>query len=248
MQYLFTGDNFYRHLDRESVIGTLSTFNAPSVHKLKYSNIDYSILADILERRAGKSIDTLLAERITEPLKLSNTVFNPEDLPAWSERAYGHAGDHPMFIRRGQLVPDWRFNKILRGSAALYSNARDLITYAAAHLRDDASLLSVALKDTLRVRHSQPQRGAAVAWLTDDVGGVRITYQVGIVAGYSGYVGIDIEHQTAVVVLQNAFNLDYSLGHKLLFLSHSIILAFSKLFPVDVNMTGFLMSSQDIGH
>ncbi len=56
----------------------------------------------------------------------------------------------------------------------------------------------------------------AVAWIADDVAGIHISYQVGIVAGYTSYLGIDEANHTAVVVLQNAFNWDCSAGHQLL--------------------------------
>ena len=43
-----------------------------------------------------------------------------------------------------------------------------------------------------------------------------ITYQVGLVAGYTSYVGLDIANRTAVVILQNSFNWDLRAGHLLL--------------------------------
>jgi CubicO group peptidase (beta-lactamase class C family) len=218
VQYLFTGRNFYSNLDEQYIFAYLTNFNAPTVREPRYSNIGYGILGDVLQRRTGKAVDDLLTEYIARPLKLSRTGYTPEDLPGWDDRAYGHAGDQPKFVRRGVLVPDWRFTKILRGSAALYSTAHDLLAFAAAHLRDDDSIQTRALKDTLRIRYSRPREAAAVAWIADDVAGLRITYQVGMVAGYSSYLGIDVANRTAVVVLQNAFNWDITLGHKLLLL------------------------------
>jgi hypothetical protein len=47
---------------------------------------------------------------------------------------------------------------------------------------------------------------------------VRITYQIGVIAGYSSYLAIDQANGTAVVVLQNAFNWDISVGHELVLL------------------------------
>jgi CubicO group peptidase (beta-lactamase class C family) len=214
-QYLFTGDNFYRHLDRAAVLGYLSDFDAPDNPAPQYSNIGYGILGNAVERRMGRSIDDLFAERIAGPLGLAHTGYNPENLPGYDARAIGHAGDQPKFIRRGETVPDWRFTDILRGSAAMYSTARDLLAFASAHLRRDGSPLSTALTDTLRVRYPRPREAAAVAWIADDVDGVHITYQVGIVAGYTSYIGVNDANGTAVVVLQNAFNWDYSVGHKL---------------------------------
>jgi len=216
VSYLFTGENFYRHLDRDAVLDYLADFSAPDRIEPHYSNIGYGVLSHVVSLRAGRSVDDLLAERISGPLGLTHTGYIAEQLPGYAERAIGHAGDQPKFIRRGTPVPDWRFTDILRGSAALYSSARDLLTFAAAHLRDDDTPLGRGLADAVRVRYPRSHQAAAVAWIADDVMELHITYQVGIVAGYTSYLGIDTTHHTAVVILQNAFNWDYSAGHTLL--------------------------------
>ena len=217
-QYLFTGENFYRRLDDAAVLGYLADFSAPSNLEPGYSNIGYGLLGFVMERKTGQSLDVLLAERITGPLGLTHTGYTPEDLPGYASRARGHAGDHPKFIPRGQPVPDWRMTDILRGSAAIYSNAHDVLAFAAAHLRQDGSSLGDALADNLRVRFPRPREAAAMAWIADDIANVRITYQVGVIAGYTSYVAVNEANRTAVVVLQNAFNWDYSVGHRLMLL------------------------------
>jgi CubicO group peptidase (beta-lactamase class C family) len=100
----------------------------------------------------------------------------------------------------------------------MYSSAHDLLTFADAYLRPNTTPLSMALADTLRVRFPRPRQAASVAWITDEVNGVQIIYQVGLIAGYTSYLAVDPAHGTAVVVLQNAFNWDYSLGHQLMLL------------------------------
>jgi hypothetical protein len=144
-----------------------------------------------------------------------STGYSPEALPGFAERARGHAGDQPKFVARGHEVPDWNFTGMMRGSAGLYSSVRDLLTYAAANLRGDGSPLSAALQDTLRVRYPRAREAAAVNWIVDDVDDQQIEYQVGFIAGYSSYIGLNPHNGTAVVVLQNAFDWDFSVGHEL---------------------------------
>jgi hypothetical protein len=120
-----------------------------------------------------------------------------------------------MFIPRGEAVPDWEFTSLMRGSAALHSTARDLLTFASAHIEAN-SHLSAVLSSNLRVRFPRAKEATAVAWVVDDVMGEPIAYQIGIVAGYTSYLGIDVDHKTAVVVLQNSFNWDNTVGHRLL--------------------------------
>ena len=214
--YLFTGENFYRDLDRAALVDYLADFEAPAENAPRYSNIGYGLLGHAVEQRTGRRLDDLLAERITGPLGLTRTGYDPGSLPGYDQRAIGHAGDQPKFIRRGAPVPDWRFTEILRGSAALYSTARDLLAFAAAAVKGDGSPLSRAFADSLRVRYPRPREAAAVAWIVDEIGDERISYQVGIVAGYTSYLAVNPRNRTAVVVLQNAFNWDQSVGHTLM--------------------------------
>ena len=215
-EYLFTGESFYGSLDRAYILDYLSSFTAPSVVDYQYSNIGFGILGYALEQRTGLSVDALLEQKIVKPLGLRNTGYNPAVLPGYTARAHGYAGDQPKFIPRGDPVPDWQFTDLMRGSAALYSTPRDLLTFAAAHLRGDATPYDAAMTDTLQVRFPRPKESAAVAWTVDDIDGERITHELGIVAGYTGYLGLDVKHKMAVVVLQNTFNWDESVGTRLL--------------------------------
>lgn len=217
VQYLFTGDNFYHELDRHSLVDYLADFTAPEDRSPRYSNIGYGLLDYILELRTGKSVETLLVQNITGPLKLSHTGYQAEKLPGYSERALGHAGDQPKFIRRGSQVPDWHFSSLMVGAAGLYTNANDLLTYASAHLNPTGdATLDAALRDSLRVRYPRSSEAAANAWIVDEIGQQKITYQVGFIGGFSSYIGLDTRHKTAVVVLQNSFNWTNNIGHKVL--------------------------------
>jgi CubicO group peptidase (beta-lactamase class C family) len=222
--YLFTGESFYRQFDRKFILDYLAGFEADAEPGPKYSNIGYGLIGHILELHTGLSVDELLQRKLVEPLGLKCTGYAPEKLPCAHSRARGHAGDQPKFIRRGEHVPDWQFTRFMRGSAGLYSNASDLLSFARAHLQksvqgpgqEHTGRLNAALADALQVRFQRPREAAAVAWVADDIAGQRITYQIGIVAGYTSYIGVDAERGTAVVVLQNSFNWGNSVGHKLL--------------------------------
>jgi CubicO group peptidase (beta-lactamase class C family) len=216
IEYLFDGESFYRQFDDRYVLDYLAHFSADAQGQRQYSNIGYGILGYIIELRTGKSLDALLTQRLAQPLGLTCTGYVAEALPCYPTRAQGYAGDQPKFIGRGQPTPDWQFTNLMRGSAALSSNADDLLNFASAHLNGQDSHVNGVLADNLRVRVPQPTEASAIAWVVDDIAGQAITYQIGIVAGYTSYIGLDVEHRTAVVVLQNSFNWDNSVGHKLL--------------------------------
>ncbi|WP_413733783.1 serine hydrolase domain-containing protein [Sodalis sp. RH21] len=217
IHYLFTGENFYHSLDNEKMLDYLADFHKPAKVEPRYSNLGYALLDYILRQRTGKNVNQLLVENITQPLGLTHTGYNQQLLPGYAQRAIGHAGDQPKFIRRGQPVPDWHFSSCMVGAAGLYTNANDLLTYAQAHMRSTGyPALDCALQDSLTVRFDRTKQAAAIAWIVDDVGNQRITYQVGFIGGYSSYIGLDLRHKTAVVVLQNSFNWTNNIGHRLL--------------------------------
>jgi CubicO group peptidase (beta-lactamase class C family) len=217
LEYLFTGNSFYRHFTRPYVLDYMASFKGPGDLKPQYSNIGYGLLGYILELRSGKPIDVLVSEKMLQPLHLERTGYMPAQLPGYAERARGHAGDQPKFIRRGQPVPDWEFTDIMRGSAALYSSASDLLGYARAHLYGSGDAVrDAALRETLKIRFERPVEAAATSWIVDDIDGRKITYQVGLVAGYTAYMGMDVQNKTTVVVLQNNFNWNNRIGHRLL--------------------------------
>ncbi|MGW8393702.1 serine hydrolase domain-containing protein [Pseudoduganella sp. HUAS MS19] len=217
VEYLFTGKSFYRHFDRPYLLEYLSEFKSRNGGVPQYSNIGYGVLGYVLELKTGKKVAALVHEKVLDPLRLKSTGYVPQNLPGYGERALGHAGDQPKFIRRGKLVPDWQFTDIMSGSAAVYSNARDLLAYANAHLSSSGdNVLDAGLRNTLKVHYERKTEAAASAWFVDEIDGHKITHQIGLVAGYTGYIGLDEQTRTAVVVLQNNFNWTDRIGHRLL--------------------------------
>ncbi len=217
LEYLFTGKSFYRHFDRSYLLEYLTTFKKHNGGVPQYSNIGYGVLGYVLELKTGKKVDALVHQKVLDPLHLQSTGYVPQKLPGYGERALGHAGDQPKFIRRGALVPDWQFTDIMSGSAAVYSNARDLLAYANAHLSSTGDeVLDAGLRETLKVQYERKTEAAASAWFVDEIDGHKIAHQIGLVAGYTAYIGIDDQTRTAVVVLQNNFNWTDRIGLRLL--------------------------------
>lgn len=217
LAYLSDGENFYHELDGDGALGYLSTFNAPLVREPEYSNLGYAILGYILKYQTGESVEALASRMIFQPLALHNTSFVPSTLRGYSRRALGHAGDQPKFKTRGALTPDWQFSNNMVGAANLYSDARDLIAYARAHFSPTGNpALDKAFTDVGGDYYPRQTEAANIAWVTDTIGGQKITYQVGYIGGYSSYIGFDKANQNAVVVLQNSFNWSNYIGHAIL--------------------------------
>jgi CubicO group peptidase (beta-lactamase class C family) len=176
----------------------------------------YGLLGYVIERKTNQKLDVLLEQKILHPLGLKNTGYAIDLLSGRANRAYGHVGDQPKFIHRGERMDDWSFPELMKGSAGVYSNARDLLMLAAAHLNEKDTKLNQTLSQTLQVRFARQTDAHAIAWFADDIDNQRITYQVGMVAGFSSYLGMDVKQRTAVVVLQNSLNWGDRVGLRLL--------------------------------
>jgi CubicO group peptidase (beta-lactamase class C family) len=216
VRYLFTGESFYGHFDRDYVMNYLATFSADRRGEPQYSNIGYGILGHLLTLRTGQPVEASVEQRVIRPLGLRCTGYAPENLPCYATRAHGYAGDQPKFIPRGDPTPDWQFNDLMRASAGLHSTARDLLTMAAAHMNGADTQLHAALAGNATGRPVGGSKTATVAWSSQKLDDRTIAYQVGLVGGYASYIGLDIANRTAVVILQNSFNWDLRVGHLLL--------------------------------
>jgi CubicO group peptidase (beta-lactamase class C family) len=174
-------------------------------------------LGSVSKGVTGEDIQQLAYDFIFDSLKMGNTSFYGSKLKAYPYRAIGHAGDQPKFIRRGEVVPDWSFNKNMVAAASLYSNVDDLLKYLRAHIDDSQpGELSAAIQVTEKVYYPRQIEAANIAWVTDTKSNQKMTYQVGYIGGYSSYIGFDKKHKNAVVVLQNTFNWSNYIGHDLL--------------------------------
>ncbi|MBB5205775.1 CubicO group peptidase (beta-lactamase class C family) [Inhella inkyongensis] len=215
-RFTWDGSNFYRRFDADFLRHYMAEFEPPGKVVPAYSNIGFALIGLAIEARCGQPLETLVRERVLRPLGLTHTGFQGETLPG--RPAQGHAGDQPKFMRRGRPVEDWTHSDAMKGSAALSTSARDLLRFAQAHLQPPPGQqrLGELLADNLRVRIPQLQDAPGIAWVTDQMGELAITNQVGMAVGHTSYVGIDRAHGRAVVVLQTSFNWNFKIGHLLL--------------------------------
>jgi serine-type D-Ala-D-Ala carboxypeptidase len=96
--------------------------------KFKYSDVDFIVLGEIVQRLSQQSLDSYCTEKIFQPLKMDKTTFNPPE--TWL------AGIAPC----NKVNGDWLWGKVhdpdarkfggVAGHAGLFSNARDLSVFA----------------------------------------------------------------------------------------------------------------------
>ena len=158
-----------------------------------YSNAGMGLLAFALARRAGVSVDSLLAS-VTQPLGLAATS------------AGGPVA--PPRTGAGSDIAPWTFTDPLAGAGALRSTAADLLTYAEAVARPEerAARLAPALRLAIAPRATVPGRfRLGLAWhlLPEAAGPVEVAFHSGATFGSVSFVGVMPDEDVSLVLLAN---------------------------------------------
>jgi beta-glucosidase-like glycosyl hydrolase/CubicO group peptidase (beta-lactamase class C family) len=99
--------------------------------KSEYSDLDFILLGEMLERLTGRSLDSLAAERIFAPIGMSDTSFNPS--PKLKSRIAPTENDTAFRKEqiRGEVHDEnaWAMDGVA-GHAGMFATARDLAAFA----------------------------------------------------------------------------------------------------------------------
>ncbi len=177
----------------------------PAQTSFLYSNLGVGLLGQALADRAGKPYPMLLAEQVTIPLHLADTVITLS--PSQRKRfMQGYDGQH-------KPAPAWDLDA-LAGAGAIRSTANDMLSYLEANLRPDVSKAAGAtgtspaatLPAALALSHElradvAPNSKIALAWLYDAASGNY--WHNGATGGYSSFVFFNPKAGYAAVVLFN---------------------------------------------
>lgn len=161
----------------------------------EYSNLATGLLGHILARHTGKSYETLVIERIAEPLGMDDTrITLTADQRA--RLATGHSG--------GSAVSNWDL-PTLAGAGALRSTAEDMLRFVAANLGLQETLLYAAMQRTHTPRDeagsADMQVGMGWHIRTNDTS--EIVWHNGGTGGYRSFAGFNEAQGQGVVVLAN---------------------------------------------
>lgn len=174
-----------------------------------YSNSNYVLLADWLERDAGLPLDALARQRFFAPWGMVNTGFecDPHRVRPRRARSYGH-----------DPAGGWRelpVNLASWGDGGLWSTLDDLVRAEARWLEDwrrqgpQALLARCALEDARFAPAGQPYRFGVEL---QDHGPRQLMFHGGSFAGFSSLVLRCLDEGVALVVLANAEGFDASAG------------------------------------
>jgi CubicO group peptidase (beta-lactamase class C family) len=178
----------------------------PRETELKYSNIAFNILGEVVASVSGKAYPEYVREQILEPLDMSGTEVIPhEDMPTL---AAGYGFRKPGQPRQIQPFTD---KKAMAPSGNIASTVEDLARFLSLQFRDSAAggaqiLRGSTLKEMHRVHWLRPnwKSGWGLGW-----GVVRVDDEVrirhgGSVPGYKTLVSAVPASKFGVIVLTNA--------------------------------------------
>ncbi|CAN5501996.1 hypothetical protein BH11PLA2_BH11PLA2_03620 [soil metagenome] len=190
----------------------------PAGTRFKYSDVGFIVLGELVKRISGMSVDQFAAKNVFEPLKMTDSGYNP---PKEKLSRIAPTGLRNKEIIRGSVHDPRAFEMAgIAGHAGLFSTADDMVKYCNMMLRNgkviesSASGMSVAtlLKpESLRLfttPHDVPPKGQrSLGWdvATSYSGQRGDRFATGF--GHTGFTGtslwIDPVTQTAIIILSN---------------------------------------------
>ncbi len=187
----------------------LKMISAPGV-RASYSQAGYNLAGRIIEKVTGLTYERAIATLALEPLGLSHSFFNRDDIMT-RRFAVGHNPGDDGTLSVARLWRRWRGDN---PGGGLASSASDQIRWARFHLGDGyaqndirvlpAERLHQMKEPTVALRGSTLGDAIGISWFLRDVDGVRTVGHGGSANGQFAELLTVPERAFAVVALSNA--------------------------------------------
>ncbi len=183
----FTADRLYEALAATRFAEDIGT-------RYEYSNFGYMWLSEMLARRAGKPFEAALAERVLQPLGLSDTAMRL----AAPQRARMVAGHDASY----RPAPEWTFAPDMGGAGGLRASMADMVRLAQAI----AGRVETPLRDTIELalaplRPAWGNNSTGFGWITHERDGTRVHWHNGGTGGFRSMIAVNAGTRSAAVVL-----------------------------------------------
>ena len=160
----------------------------------EYSNLGAGLLGDLLSQQAGVSYESLLKQKLTEPLKMSDTVITLSE-----EQVRRLAPPY-----NAALLPDksWDFDA-LAGCGAIRSTIDDMLLFAEASLNPPDGPLGKAIELAWKQHKpaSDGNQAMGLGWMIAQDGSTR--WHNGQTGGYQSMILVSRKRKCAAVLLCN---------------------------------------------
>lgn len=174
----------YEDWDDAKLEAALAAIEPTPTGTSNYSNLGAALLGRILERASGKDYPTLLAERITGPLGMTNTDVDG------AAPVQGHGSG-------GQPVAPWTLNAF-DAAGGIHSTPVDLMKWVRAHF-DPSAPTTGAMALATRAHHRSPGSDVGLLWHRN----ASMVWHNGETGGYHALVAFVPGSKAGVVVLSD---------------------------------------------
>jgi CubicO group peptidase (beta-lactamase class C family) len=167
----------------------------PGTH-YEYANLSFGLLGIAVARRAGKSYEDLLIERVCDPLGLSHTRIT---LSADMRKHLVQPHDLEL-----KPTPLWDFPAI-PGAGVVRSSGRDLTVFLKACMGLKKTPLSAAMARLVETRRptTLPGTEAGLGWFITSAGDEEIVWKSGLSGGCNTFIGFSTRQRRGALVLSN---------------------------------------------
>ncbi|MCP4215844.1 MAG: serine hydrolase [bacterium] len=181
-----------------------------------YSNLGVGLLGHVLALKAGMPYETLVKQRVLNPLEMEDTMIT---VPAALAPRFASGHNRGLELAKYWDLPT------LAGAGALRSTANDLLVFLAANMGLHKSTLAASMK---KIQNPSPENGGpymeiqkdrdfvAMGWHIRKGHGSSITHHGGGTGGFRTFIAFDAQKKQGVVVLANSENDSSDLGLHLL--------------------------------
>jgi serine-type D-Ala-D-Ala carboxypeptidase/endopeptidase len=190
--------NPYSEFDADALYASLAqTRLARDIgSRYEYSNLGFMWLSELLARRAGKSFDRLMAERIFAPLGMSSTRIGLSR----DDEARLVKGHNPSRA----IVPRWTIGRDLEGVGLVASSLEDMMRLAEALAGRRSTPLDAAIALALQPPSPRAAPDVGFAWNIRGDGASRRYDHGGGAGGFVAHLAFERTGKTASVVLADA--------------------------------------------
>ncbi len=183
----------------------------PGAH-YEYANLGFGVLGLALARRAGKSYEDLLIERVCHPLGLDHTrITLTDDM----RRRLAQAHD-----RDRRTSPLLDLPMALQGAGAVRSSAKDLVVFLKACMGRARTPLNASFARLLETRRPTTLAGteAALGWFISSDQKDEIVWKSGVTNGFKTFIAFSMGRRRGAFILSNVLwtPIDDDLGLKLI--------------------------------
>lgn len=200
-----------RCVSRASVLRVLNSVDLEHRGIPVYSDLGFMILGEIIETIYGKREDELVREKITVPLGLDSTLYNPDRSRCCASTGYSS-------IRKRELICEAHNEVVVRmdgvaGHAGLFSSLGDLSLFATAILDDCVEGKRILLKQSSIRKMIRPVSELfgihyGLGFMVRVRGDDGYPVKRGIVFGHTGHTGtsawMDIGRRLVSILLINS--------------------------------------------